>query len=1087
MSQLPSMKTLLIEDNPGDVLLLRNALEADQLSVFELTAVETLAGGLHQIQQAVFDIVLVDLGLPDSAGLQTFERIHQANLTLPVVVFSGNEDEQQAIDAVRNGAQDYLVKSLSGFEMAARTIRYAIERHKSQQALRESETRFSSAFFTNPLSQSIISSTTGKIVEANDACCRLCEYSSEELIGTDPGTLDLWANPADQLDVLEELQRTGRLLPREITIRPNSGKIRTILFSVEQITWKGEACLISSSVDITERKRAEENLRLSELALRAAQSVARIGSWKWDLKSREVIWSDEMFNIFGIDKNSYTGRLGDVIARVIHPDDLHIVLPTNAAIIANEPVEYRIILPDTSIRHIWAKSGETILDNEGKPTFLTGIAQDITERKRTEEERLKLNERLGLATHAAQLGIWDWDIQKNELVWDDQMYVLYGIKPGDFGGAYEAWLNGVHPHDRELANQAVQQVVHGEKEYDAEFRVMWLDGSVHWLKATGQVFRDEAGKPMRMVGVNYDITTRKQAEKRVQLQVQRLRALSAIDRVISTSPDMRSSLEALLDETLVQLGVDAATILLLDPTTQILEYFAGKGFRTTDIRQSSLQLGEGLAGQVGLDLKVLHITDLNTIGDKFVRRKLLEADEFVEYFGVPLIIKDTLKGVLEIFNRTPLYPDQDWLNYLDTLGGQAAIAVDNAQLFEELHRSNAELEQRVKLRTSDLLRVNAELEHANRTKDEFLANMSHELRTPLTGILGFTESMQLSSYGQPNEKQIKALQNIEASGRHLLALINDILDLSKIEAGRFDIYPELISVEAACRASLMFVKGQAQKKSLQLEYQLEKNVRSVFADPRRLKQILVNLLSNAVKFTPEKGKVTLAVRNDPEKGQIDFSVADTGIGIAKEDLDHLFSPFTQVDSSLNRKYEGTGLGLVLVLRLAEMHGGNVQVETELGRGSCFTVSLPWQSQVSTPMDTQQTYIEEPAEPAPNSQGVILLAEDSSSNIEAIGDYLQFRGYTLVIASNGVEALIKAEESNPNLILMDIQMPVMDGLETMRRLRADPRFTATPIIALTALAMTGDRERCIEAGATDYLSKPVSLKELLDKIERLIQP
>jgi CheY-like chemotaxis protein len=215
-------------------------------------------------------------------------------------------------------------------------------------------------------------------------------------------------------------------------------------------------------------------------------------------------------------------------------------------------------------------------------------------------------------------------------------------------------------------------------------------------------------------------------------------------------------------------------------------------------------------------------------------------------------------------------------------------------------------------------------------------------------------------------------------------------------------------------------------------------------------------------------------------------VTDTGIGIAKEDLDRLFTPFTQVDSRLNRQYEGTGLGLALVLRLAEMHGGNVQVETEPGKGSRFTVSLPWQSQVIASVEANQPDTELPAKSASTTRGVLLLAEDNASNIETIGDYLQFKGYTLVIALNGVEALLKAEESNPNLILMDIQMPVMDGLEAMRRLRADPRFASTPIIALTALAMTGDRERCMEAGATDYLSKPVSLKELTEKIGKMLQ-
>ncbi|MFN8414045.1 MAG: ATP-binding protein, partial [Anaerolineales bacterium] len=360
--------------------------------------------------------------------------------------------------------------------------------------------------------------------------------------------------------------------------------------------------------------------------------------------------------------------------------------------------------------------------------------------------------------------------------------------------------------------------------------------------------------------------------------------------------------------------------------------------------------------------------------------------------------------------------------------------------------------------------------------------------TPLTGILGIAESLQLGTYGQLNEKQSSILNSIETSGRHLLELINDILDLSKVEAGKFDIYPEMIDIEETCRASLLFVKEQAAKKSILLEYQDTKYAKSVFADSRRLKQMLVNLLSNAVKFTPEKGQVNLIVHADSEKQQIHFTITDTGIGIAQDDLKHLFTPFTQVDSRLNRQYEGTGLGLVLVLRLAEMHGGNVQVESQVGTGSSFTISLPWHTEVIP--STQPSTVQTSAQPAivsePNSRGILLLVEDSPTNVETIGDYLQFKGYSVVVASNGMEALIKAEEVNPQLILMDIQMPVMDGLEATRRLRADSRFATTPIIALTALAMAGDREQCLSAGANDYLSKPVSLKELVGKIDKLLQ-
>jgi CheY-like chemotaxis protein/anti-sigma regulatory factor (Ser/Thr protein kinase) len=340
------------------------------------------------------------------------------------------------------------------------------------------------------------------------------------------------------------------------------------------------------------------------------------------------------------------------------------------------------------------------------------------------------------------------------------------------------------------------------------------------------------------------------------------------------------------------------------------------------------------------------------------------------------------------------------------------------------------------------------------------------------------------------------LQIIESNGRHLLELINDILDLSKIEAGKFDYYPQFITVDELCRSSLAFVKEQATRKSITLTYQEESTVSKIYADPRRLKQILVNLLINAVKFTPDHGQVILQVRADEEQDRIQFSVIDNGIGIALDDLQKLFVPFAQVDSSLTREHEGTGLGLSLVQKLTDLHGGSVDVESEVGRGSRFTINLP----LGKGMVAQQEVIESGDELSTGrpegksnlrleerlNRGIVLLAEDNMANILTIGDYLESNGYQIVVAHDGWETIAKAEEVNPDIILTDIQMPVMDGLEASRRLRKNPRFATTPIIALTALAMPGDRERCLEAGANEYMSKPVSLKGLIKTIKDLLQ-
>jgi len=983
-----------------------------------------------------------------------------------------------------------LLKEMGGdISFALDTMETETERKQTEDALKESEARFSKIFFTNPVAQSILSTISGQTVEVNDACCRLYEYSHEELIGTDPGSLDLWANPAEQLEVLEELQRTGRLLPREITIRPKSGEIHTILFSVEQIAWKGEPCLITSSVDISERKHAEQKLHESEVLLRQVLESVPDSTFALDRDYRLLI-DNKRHQQELIASGGHPFVIGEQMLSPDYPAEvLEFWRAAYDRTLAGETFSLEGSWVDINGQsHVHENLFSPLRDATGTIIGALVVAHDITQRKQAENAMREREQKLNAILNLLPVGVSILDQDQKVAYSNDALRKILGITNegltrGEYRNRKYLRTDGSEKPPEEFASARaftekieINNIITGIVKEDNQ--TVWTS-----VSAVPVDFPD-----WKVILVTSDITERKRAEHEIQRQIQRLQGLHTIDQAISSSMDLKETINIILQQTLGLLNLDASMVLLFDEEQQTLYYAAGKGFRADAVTKSQIDLGLGLAGEVALTRKTLHVPNLPQIGEKFLRAEMLKEDQFMEYFGVPLIAKDSLKGVLEIFNRTPLNPDAEWLNFLEVLGGQTAIAIDNAQLFEELERSNTELELRVKQRTADLLRVNAELEHANRAKDAFLANMSHELRTPLTGILGLSESLQISTYGSTNDKQIRALQNIELSGRHLLALINDILDLSKIEAGKFDIYPEMINLEDVCRASLIFVKEQAQKKSILLNYQGTENAKSVFADPRRLKQIMVNLLSNAVKFTPEKGKVTLSVQTDSQKDMIQFAVTDTGIGIARVDLDRLFTPFTQVDSQLNRQYEGTGLGLALVLRLTEMHGGNIEVVSEPGHGSSFIVSLPWQSRAiaQSVEQVEKTHLPVAQAVTPNSRGVLLYAEDNQLNIEIIGDYLQFQGFTLVVAQNGMEALIKAEECNPRLILMDIQMPVMDGLEATRRLRSDSRFASTPVIALTALAMTGDREKCLEAGATDYLSKPVSLRELAEKINKLLK-
>jgi len=375
-------------------------------------------------------------------------------------------------------------------------------------------------------------------------------------------------------------------------------------------------------------------------------------------------------------------------------------------------------------------------------------------------------------------------------------------------------------------------------------------------------------------------------------------------------------------------------------------------------------------------------------------------------------------------------------------------------------------------------------------KDEFLANMSHELRTPLSAILGMTEGMQQGLFGPATPKQKDGYDVIEQSASHLLELIEEILDLAKIESGSVELEFKAVEISQLCESSLRLVAQQAKQKGIQLSRSVSFDTPGVEADEKRLRQVLINLLSNAVKFTPENGQVTLEVKqrkqNEGEE-MVRLSVQDTGIGIAESEFESLFEPFVQVDTALNRNYEGTGLGLALVKQFVELHSGHVSVTSEPGVGSCFSVDIPVRqpgTRIAEPLDATR----EPTDNAGNtdeSSAFVLLAEDNQLVAKAATGFLEASNFRVQLVADGQAAIDTAREQRPDVILMDVQMPGVDGLEAIRRLREIPHLLETPIIALTGLAMPGDSKRCLAAGANLYLSKPYGMQKLVNTIRDLL--
>jgi signal transduction histidine kinase len=425
------------------------------------------------------------------------------------------------------------------------------------------------------------------------------------------------------------------------------------------------------------------------------------------------------------------------------------------------------------------------------------------------------------------------------------------------------------------------------------------------------------------------------------------------------------------------------------------------------------------------------------------------------------LIKDVEGGYLALLPLVLPEAIQQHHNFLARKQAEEALAAERALLA-----------QRVKERTAELSKANAELARALRLKDEFLATISHELRTPLHVILGISESLEEGVYDALTPKQLGAFYHIKENAQRLSDIITDMLDLSEISVGKLALNVTKVSVEAVCQYCLQAVRHVTQQKGVQLSFRLDSAVNTVYADKKRLQQVLMNFISNAIKFTPPGGKIGLEIAGDAENETAYFSVWDTGIGIAREDVQRLFQPFTQIDARLSRKYEGLGLGLSLAYHLVEMHGGSISVESEVGQGSRFSVSVPWQ-----PNAPQAA----PAVQLPQAW-LVLIVGDRENTLTMLEQTVKAQGGRAALARNGREALERIREERPALVLMDIHMPEVDGLEAIRCIRTDAESAALPIVALTTLYRPGDRVRFLAAGANEYLRKPVGAKVMARLLE-----
>jgi PAS domain S-box-containing protein len=532
---------------------------------------------------------------------------------------------------------------------------------------------------------------------------------------------------------------------------------------------------------------------------------------------------------------------------------------------------------------------QPLFDEAGNIVYLLPSAVDITGRKQAEESLRESEEGLRLALDAARMGTFDWDMLNNRITWSCWHEELWGYKPGEFEGTYEAFAERVHHEDLPGINAEVARCIADRKRFSREFRVIWPDGSVHWVMGTGEFTFGKDGQPLRMRGVVLETTEFKRMEERI------LKERDFSEAMIESLPGI---------------------FYLYDDTRRFMRW--NKNFERV-----SGYSAEEIAGMSPLDfftgeekrLVAERIQEVFTKGESSV-----EAD-FVSKNG----------------RKTPYYFTGLRITVDNTpcLIGMGIDITDRKRAEEALKRACDELEKRVEERTRELVEANIRLKELDRLKAEFLATMSHELRTPLNSIIGFTGMILQGMAGEINDEQKRQLSMVYTSAKHLLGLINDILDLSRIEAGRMEVLVRGFRVDEVVSEVVQSLSPIVSQKGLRLTTEIPDGIPEIRSDRKKFFQILLNLVNNAVKFT-ERGEIRIACRID--SNNLEVSVSDTGMGI--EDMGLLFEAFRQVDETSRRRYEGTGLGLYLCKKLLDLLGGRIWVESEYGKGSRFTFILP---------------------------------------------------------------------------------------------------------------------------------------------------
>lgn len=757
--------------------------------------------------------------------------------------------------------------------------------------------------------------------------------------------------------------------------------------------------------------------------LRIAVDLANVAIWRHDLRANRIHYNDRALRVLGLPP-SPDGLSLEEVRSLIHPDDLpRVVSAADRALASNRPIdmEARYRHPAGGWIHVLTRR---VLrrDRSGQPLEFIGVALDVTDQVDKLRQAAELTNRLESAAAAAGVGIWSIDLDTHEAEWNATMYAITGRTPHSRPPTMDQWIHEiVHPDDRQMMMARRDQLANAEHvSVELQYRVQRPDGELRWISSRSRL--EKRNGHSVLFGLAMDVTDRVRAETALRAAHERV-ALAARSVGMGTWEWNLETGAMVWDEGMFRLRN-------LEPGDQ--------------------------APSEQERLAITHPDDAERV--RALAYKAAAESSSASYEFRIIWPDGTVRWLAS--RCTPL-TDADGK-------GRRLIGVNwdvtdakNAQIRRQEH----ELAQR-----------------ESKAKSEFLSRMSHELRTPLNAVLGFTQLLQLEGGGL-SDLQRNQLRHIHAAGEHLLSLINDVLDLSSLQSGQLKLELRPVPLQAVVDEALPLVEAMARGQQVTVSAAAMDGI--AHADRMRVRQVVINLLSNGIKYTPVGGQVTVSCETDAT--HVRLSVQDTGRGMTPDQLTHLFEPFNRLGVE-SQGIEGSGIGLALVKMLVDGMHGSISVTSRPLLGSTFVVTLPrWVADLPAPSPEAAPVVapQAPADAASRRTGALLYIEDNPVNVLVVEQLVRSRaGLSFASEATGEAGVECARRLNPDLILIDIQLPDIDGLEVLRRLRTHPETAHTPCIALSANALPEDIDRALAAGFSDYWTKPIDFVPFLATLERM---